>query len=154
MNRTATPDPAVDGGPALFQVVRFWSRRWINRSSARLPEELRNVQHLQVVEAVATATEAGGEPTVSAVAHQLGLDQSGASRMVRDATAAGFVARSESAVDRRRTALRLTVSGERLLADARDWQRAVFAELTADWSADDRRRFAGYLQRLGAELRD
>ncbi len=154
MNRTTTPDTAIDGGPALFQVVRFWSRRWINRSSARLPEELRNVQHIQVVEAVATATERDGEPTVTAVAHQLGLDQSGASRMVRDATAAGFLARSESEVDRRRTALRLTARGERLLADARDWQRNVFAELTADWSADDRRRFAGYLQRLSAELRD
>jgi DNA-binding MarR family transcriptional regulator len=147
---TAEPGTRADGGPALFALVRFWSRRWINRTSADLPDDLRHAQYIQVVEAVAT-TEA--EATITSVAHQLGIDHSGASRMVRDATAAGYLSRSESEYDRRRTSLLLTASGERLLADARAWQRTVFAELTAGWNEEDRGRFAGYLQRITDELR-
>ncbi|ONM47124.1 MarR family winged helix-turn-helix transcriptional regulator [Nocardia donostiensis] len=143
---------ATDGGPALFRLVRFWSRRWINRTSPGLPTELRHAQHIQVVEAVAAATGAADEATITSVAHQLGLDHSGASRMVRDATAAGFLSRAESEQDRRRTSLQLTEGGERLLAEAHDWQRQVFLELTAHWSATDRQRFAGYLQRLADDL--
>ncbi|PXX68341.1 MarR family transcriptional regulator [Nocardia tenerifensis] len=149
---TARPGTAADGGPALFRLVRFWSRRWINRTSADLPEELRHAQHVQVVEAVAATVEQRAEATITTVAHQLGLDHSGASRMVRDATAAGFLSRAESEHDRRRTSLALTAEGERLLAGARDWQRQVFAELTADWDELDRQRFAGYLRRLSGEL--
>lgn len=149
---TARPGTTADGGPALFRLVRFWSRRWINRTSADLPEELRHAQHIQVVEAVAATVEQDAEATITSVSHQLGLDHSGASRMVRDATAAGILSRAESEHDRRRTALALTASGERLLAEARDWQRQVFTELTADWDDLDRQRFAGYLRRLSNEL--
>ncbi|WP_216918095.1 MarR family winged helix-turn-helix transcriptional regulator [Nocardia sp. NBC_01377] len=150
---TAQPDDPADGGPALFRVIRFWSRRWINRTSADLPDELRHALSVQVVEAVAAASGESTEATVSAVAHQLGLDHSGASRMVRDATAAGYLRRSESSLDRRRTVLHLTVRGEELLGEARDWQRRTFTELTADWSLRDRRRFAGYLRRLSDDMR-
>lgn len=144
--------PSADGGPALFRLVRFWSRRWIQRGATDRSPDLRHTQHVQVVEAVAGATDTPGEATITAVAHQLGLDHSGASRMVRDATTAGYLTRRGSELDRRRTALHLTPAGHRLLADAHDWQRGVFDRLTADWSAADRRRFAGYLQRLAGEL--
>ncbi|MGW5388224.1 MarR family winged helix-turn-helix transcriptional regulator [Nocardia sp. NPDC003963] len=143
---------SVDGGPALFRLVRFWSRRWIQRGAGEQSADLRNAAHVQVVEAVAGAAGAPDEATITAVAHQLGLDHSGASRMVRDATAAGYLARRESDLDRRRTALHLTPAGDRLLADAHDWQRRIFDRLTDDWSPADRRRFAGYLQRLAADL--
>ncbi|WP_433491133.1 MarR family winged helix-turn-helix transcriptional regulator [Nocardia grenadensis] len=147
MSGSSTP---ADGGPALFRLVRFWSRRWIQRAAGGA--ELGNAQHVQVVEAVAGAAEAPAEATITAVAHQLGLDHSGASRMVRDATTAGYLSRRESDLDRRRTALHLTPAGTRLLADAHNWQRQVFDRLTGDWSPADRRRFAGYLQRLADEL--
>ncbi|QIS06384.1 MarR family transcriptional regulator [Nocardia brasiliensis] len=143
---------ATDGGLALFRLVRFWSRRWINRTSENLPAQLRGAQHVQVVEAVAATVEQGGEATIGTVAHQLGLDHSGASRMVRDATAAGLLARTAAAHDRRKTFLALTTDGEQLLADAYTWQRQVFAELTADWDDADRKRFAGYLRRLSEQL--
>ncbi|WP_238846929.1 MarR family winged helix-turn-helix transcriptional regulator [Nocardia arthritidis] len=86
------------------------------------------------------------------ISTQLGLDHSGASRMVRDAVAAGYVERAPSESDRRSAVLRLTARGRRLLADAHEWQRTVFDELTADWSETDRRRFAGYLQRLSNQM--
>ncbi|MGJ6969153.1 MarR family winged helix-turn-helix transcriptional regulator [Streptosporangium sp. G11] len=150
-----------DGGPTLFRLVRFWSRRWAGRASEELTGESRHVQHILVVEAVAAnAYLAGAAPvagaheavTVGTVAHQLGLDHSGASRMVRDAVEAGYLARATSEHDRRRASLRLTESGQELLAGARQWQRQAFEELTASWAEHDRRRFAGYLQRLADDV--
>ncbi|MFF4619229.1 MarR family winged helix-turn-helix transcriptional regulator [Nonomuraea jabiensis] len=146
----------ADGGPALFHLVRFWSRRWAGRASEELTGQLRHVQHIQVVEAVHTNARAGGQapepPTVGTVAHQLGLDHSGASRMVRDAVEAGYLARDTSERDRRRACLRLTESGHALLAGARQWQRRAFEELTASWDERDRRQFATYLRRLADDL--
>jgi len=144
--RIAYAATVIDGGPSLFRLVRFWSRRW-----ALLPDdEARRVQHIQVAEAVHGAGD--GSATVGAVAHQLGLDQSGASRLVRDATTAGYVVRGESDHDRRRASLHLTTTGRRLLEDSHRWQRQAFEELTADWAAADRDRFAGYLQRLADQV--
>ncbi|MFC3963139.1 MarR family winged helix-turn-helix transcriptional regulator [Nocardia jiangsuensis] len=147
----ADHESSADGGPALFRLIRFWSRRWLDGTGPQLPDELRHTQHIQIVEAVAAATENGAEATVGTVAHLLGLDHSAAGRMVRDAGTDGYVSRIESAIDRRRTALRLTPRGTRLLTGAQQWQRRIFTELTADWSDEDRDRFAGYLHRLGAE---
>lgn len=148
----ADPDSPADGGPALFRLVRFWSRRWITGTGPQLPDDLRHTQHIQVVEAVAAASDSGAEATVATVAHLLGLDHSGAGRMIREAGTDGYVSRTESAVDRRRTALLLTPRGTRLLTGTRQWQRQVFAELTATWSDEDRDRFAGYLHRISTDM--
>lgn len=144
--------PGADGGPALFRLVRYWSRRWSAQASHELTGEMRNVAHILAVEAVRSAEGDAGGATVATVAHQLGVDHSGASRIVRDAVAAGYLVRAVSPEDRRRAALRLTGEGRALLAGARDWQRAAFADLTAAWSDADRARFAGYLRRLAGEL--
>ncbi|MCM6775432.1 MarR family transcriptional regulator [Nocardia sp. CDC159] len=151
----ARSGPAVDGGPALFRLVRFWSRRWSSQALTRVTREsdgeLRRVAHIQVVEAVAAALRTGGEAAVTDIAEQLGLDHSGASRMVRDALAAGYLARGDSAHDRRRVVVQLTSSGHDLLAAARDWQHRCFDQLTATWNEHDRRQFAVYLRRLADE---
>ncbi|MFI5607103.1 MarR family winged helix-turn-helix transcriptional regulator [Amycolatopsis sp. NPDC051903] len=144
--------PLEEAGPALFRLVRHWSRRWTTRTSAELPGEQRHVQHILAVEAVDTASAHPGEVTVATVAHHLGLDHSGASRLVRDATAAGYLTRGTSGQDRRRASLQLTDSGRELLAASHQWQRRTFDELTATWTAADRRRFASYLVRLAGEL--
>lgn len=135
----------ANGGPALFRLVRFWSRRWTNEASAAVSD---HVQHILAVEAVHGA----GEATVNGVARQLGLDHSGASRIVRDAAAAGYLTRTESEQDRRRTSLRLTGKGQELLDGARAWQSQVFDDLTATWDEHDKAQFAGYLRRLAGEL--
>jgi DNA-binding MarR family transcriptional regulator len=144
--------PAADGGPALFRLVRFWSRRWTMRASEDLTGQMRHVQHILVAEAVGTVSSRPAEATVSTVAHQLGLDHSGASRMVRDAVAAGYLTRVPSELDRRRSCLQLAPAGHDLLAGSRQWQRRVFDELTITWDRKDRQRFAAYLQRLADEL--
>ncbi|MEU1995916.1 MarR family transcriptional regulator [Nocardia gamkensis] len=152
---TAAVGDVVDGGPALFRLVRFWSRRWSNQAFTRVTREpdgeLRRVQHVQVVEAVAAVLRTGEEAAVTDVAEQLGLDHSGASRMVRDAVAAGYLARGDSTRDRRRVVVQLTDSGHELLAASHDWQRRCFDQLTAAWNERDRRQFASYLQRLADE---
>jgi DNA-binding MarR family transcriptional regulator len=134
-----------NGGPALFRLVRFWSRRWTSQAAASTTGD---VGHILVVEAVHGA----GEATVNAVAHQLGLDHSGASRMVRAAAEAGYLVRAESEQDRRRVLLRLTDKGQDLLAGARDWQNRMFDELTETWPEHDRAQFAGYLRKLAGQL--
>ncbi len=101
-----------------------------------------------VVEALAAA----GEPTIGAVAHQLGLDRSVASRMVADAVAEGYLDRGADPADARRTVLALTDEGRALLASARAWQGDAFVALTADWPPADRDQFARYLARLADEL--
>ncbi|MGI5228662.1 MarR family winged helix-turn-helix transcriptional regulator [Actinoallomurus sp. CA-142502] len=136
-----------NGGPALFRLVRFWSRRWSGLAAEELTGQARHVQHILTVE----AAEGAADADVGTIARRLGLDHSGASRMVRDAVAAGYLVRSAAERDRRRASLRLTAEGRALLEGSRRWQRRTFAELTAGWDDADRERFAGYLRRLADE---
>ena len=145
----STPHNARDAGPALFQLVRFWSRRWVTQASRDLPGEPGHARHVLVVEAVHA-----GQPdvTVNTVARQLGVDHSGASRMVREAITAGYLTRAASTHDRRRASVQLTDHGNQLLEGSHQWQRQTFERLTADWSSRDRDQFASYLQRLAEQL--
>ncbi|WP_158892526.1 MarR family winged helix-turn-helix transcriptional regulator [Amycolatopsis anabasis] len=145
------------GGPALFRLVRFWSRRWAPDVVQQLDEnapETWTVQNLFVIQAVHGAAEAGAEVTVAEVARQLGLDRSVASRMITDAIRDGFVHRDTSDRDARRAQLSLTDAAKPFLDSAQEHQQRAFDELVARWPAEDRRRFAGYLRRLAAEVLD
>jgi DNA-binding MarR family transcriptional regulator len=144
-----------DGGPALFRLVRFWSRRWARgvAAGAGADGDAAFVQHVLTVDAVsAWSAQGGGDPTVGDVARRLGLDRSGASRMVAAAAEHGYLERTRGVTDARRTVLRLTPAGRELIAASHRWQRERFAELTASWADEDRDRFAGYLERLAAEV--
>ena len=136
---------SADGGPALFRLVRFWSRRWARGVAG---DGGSVAQHVLTVEAIRAC---GAEPAVGDVARQLGLDHSGASRMVAAATERGYVERARGAADARRSVLRLTPAGHELIAASHQWQRETFERLTASWGEEDRSRFAGYLVRLAAE---
>jgi DNA-binding MarR family transcriptional regulator len=132
------------GGPALFRLVRFWSRRW---AAGITQDEGGDVAHILVLEAI----DASGRPAqIGAVAVELGLDRSNASRMLAASVAAGLVTKTVSAQDARRTELDLTPAGSDLLAAARAWQEQTFARMVADWPARDARRFASYLVRLAS----
>ena len=142
---------AEQGGPALFRLVRFWSRRWARGVAVGLGEEASLPQHVVTLEAVNACTSQDGA-TVGQVARQLGLDHSGASRMVAAVEAAGFVERSRSASDGRRSVVRVTGTGRHLLETSRAWQQQMFDELTSGWSKRDRRQFARYLDRLASQV--
>jgi DNA-binding MarR family transcriptional regulator len=152
------------GGPALFQIIRFWSRRWAAGAARDGAGDAQHVGHVLILEAIAAAVrssqaahadESGaslsGPAAIGDVAAELGLDRSNASRMLAAAVSAGLVTKATSAADARRTELRMTEAGQSLLAAARAWQEEAFLQMTASWPAADARRFATYLHRLAAQ---
>jgi DNA-binding MarR family transcriptional regulator len=146
----AGEDGLDGGGPALFRLVRFWSRRWAADAARDGAGDPAQVGHVLVLEAI-DAAQAGGPGAIGEVARQLGLDRSNASRMLAEAVAAGLVTKTVSPEDARRTELGITAAGHQLLAGARAWQDQAFARLVAGWPAADARRLAGYLRRLAAQ---
>lgn len=145
----AAGDFGLDGaGRALFGLVRFWARRWIVGGSDAGDQ---GVQHILAAEAVAAAARQGAAPvTVNDVAHQLGVDQSNASRLVARAVAAGVLGKARSPRDGRSAALSLTEHGEALLAASWAHQEDAFRSLVAHWDPADQARLAAYLKALAA----
>lgn len=94
-----------------------------------------------VAEAVGSLTERGEAATVNSIAHTIGIDQSGASRLVKSATAAGYLAMEASASDGRRRELSLTPAGNSMLDQAHRWQEEIFSQLSAGWPESRRREF-------------
>ncbi|HJT93347.1 MAG TPA: MarR family winged helix-turn-helix transcriptional regulator [Mycobacterium sp.] len=135
-------------GVALFRLVRFWSRRWVTTPPDQVTAEMARVRDIMVLEAVDAAMTKGQAVSVADVAHELGIDHSGASRMVAEASRNGYLVREAAPDDARRATLALTKDGLEVLAAAHDYQDGVFAELTAGWPAKDAARFATYLRRL------
>ncbi|GIE94515.1 MarR family winged helix-turn-helix transcriptional regulator [Paractinoplanes rishiriensis] len=115
-------------GEAVFQFVRHWARR------TNAPADV------LVVEAV-HALSARDEVTVNDVATELGVDQSGASRMVTRAVDQGYLATHPSPADARRRTVTVTGAGSDLLAAAHRWQEEVFATMTDSWTAAERAAF-------------
>lgn len=110
------------------------------------------VQDIVVLEAVEGAAHLSAEVTVTEVAHQLGIDRSGASRFVSAAEHHGYLERRPSPVDARRVAVTVTAAGSQLLQDSHLYQERVFAQLTASWAPEDARQLGDYLQRLADEI--
>ncbi|WP_202865400.1 MarR family winged helix-turn-helix transcriptional regulator [Ornithinimicrobium sufpigmenti] len=108
-----------------------------------------------VAEAVHALAEDGrSEVTVNDVAAELGIDQSGASRMLTDAASRGYLDIAPSLVDGRRRATALTPVGRELLERAHAWQEQVFARLTQDWTERERAEFHRGMLRLIAASHD
>lgn len=131
-------------GRALFRLVRFWSRRW---TGAGHTVELEHAPDVMVTEAVATLSQRDGA-TVNAVANELGIDQSGASRLIAQAVRRGYLRKATAPQDARQRTLVVTPAGAELLRAAHEWQEAVFADLTAGWEESDVVQLQEYLERL------
>lgn len=132
-------------GRALFEFVRHWSRR--------APADVRGSERgrlVLVTEAVHSLLRRGAPATVNAVAEEIGIDQSGASRLVKEATTAGCLITRASEADGRRREAAVTPAGHALLEQAHDWQDQVFERLTEGWSG---RRRADFLEAM-ADLVD
>ncbi|MGY1740963.1 MULTISPECIES: MarR family winged helix-turn-helix transcriptional regulator [unclassified Blastococcus] len=165
MAEAAPPGP----GQTLFRFVRYWSRRWTatdggdgadagrgggggdggdaGRGAGAGGEPSRERgRDVMVVEAV--SARAPAPASVRDVAEQLGLDHSGASRLVAGAVDRGLLAAAADPGDRRRRRVLVTPAGARLLADAHRWQEEVFGRLTADWSSDEVAQFHRLMSRL------
>lgn len=116
-------------GQLLFGFVRYWSRRATAGDEAGEQGRL-----VLVTEAVAALAGRGQPATVNAVAEEIGIDQSGASRLIRNAVDAGYVTVTTTPSDGRRREVAVTPRGRTVLQQAHAWQERVFDELTEGWS--------------------
>lgn len=117
-------------GQLLFTFVRHWSRRAATGDTA-VAEQGRLVLVADAVNSLAMRDEPA---TVNAIARELGIDQSGASRMIKNAVAAGYLEMTTGSTDGRSREASMTSAGAAALEKAHTWQEEVFAELTAEWS--------------------
>jgi DNA-binding MarR family transcriptional regulator len=124
-------------GQVLFAFVRHWSRR-SSVSDNTVAEQGRLVL---VTEAVHSLTQRGIAASVNAVAHEIGVDQSGASRLIKSAAEAGYLTMQASETDGRRRQATVTSSGHTMLKQAHDWQEQIFNLLAEGWSEQQRRDF-------------
>lgn len=123
-------------GQTLFHFVRHWSRRAPAADAGGEQGRL-----VLVCEAVHTLSRQGAPATVNAIAREIGIDQSGASRLIKSAAAANHLAMAPSPADGRQREASLTDTGRAMLDQAHHWQEDVFAQLTSDWSEKKRRDF-------------
>ena len=101
---------------------------------------------VEVLHAIAsTEAEEPGAASIGMVAQAMGLDPSQASRLVREAVAAGLVMRVAAPEDARRSVLRLSEFGAALMAGTRDHKLALLLEHFSDWSEQDLAEFARLL---------
>lgn len=124
-------------GQLLFGFVRHWSRRAITGDAA-VAEQGRLVL---VTEAVAALVGREESAPVNAVADEIGIDQSGASRLIKSAVDAGYLTMTMAPSDGRRREVSVTSAGRTALRRAHAWQEEIFAELTAGWSQERRDDF-------------
>jgi DNA-binding MarR family transcriptional regulator len=89
-----------------------------------------------------------GAPSIGDVAELLIIDPSTASRVVDRALAVGLLDKRACVDDKRRARLHLTDQGRAVLDAATRQRRAVLAEVTADWDAQDLGRLVGLLDEL------
>src|SRR5215218_1296887 len=135
MTTSDQPHALTDRGPGevLFEFVRHWSRR-LQSGDPRAAEQGRLVLVVEAVQSVR-----GREPaTINAVAHELGIDQSGVSRLVKSAVAARYLELKPSDRDGRQREVLITPAGRSMLDQAHRWQEAVFQQLTEQWTERQR----------------
>lgn len=119
--------------------VRAWFRERLDipELDAALYRTLRGVRQL------------GPEgASVNDVAEMLRIDPSTASRFVERAVASGFLSRSSSVLDRRRSTLLLTEAGTQRLMLLREARLEMWETLTVTWSTVDVVTLTSLLTRL------
>ncbi|MEU0793271.1 MarR family winged helix-turn-helix transcriptional regulator [Amycolatopsis sp. NPDC005961] len=116
----------------------------LSRLRRRTPASGRDLSRNLVLNVVADAPD---EMTVGGLAAEMGVAQPVASRTVAACIADGLLRRAASQADGRRTVLELTERGEGERARFAAEQRAAFEDITAEWSPEDRARFARLLVR-------
>ncbi|GLY30783.1 MarR family winged helix-turn-helix transcriptional regulator [Kineosporia sp. NBRC 101731] len=131
-------DQVLDEVGAAFARLR----RRTNLINVDPPVTRKDLSRNQVINIV---DEAAGEITVGAVAEQLAVDPSVASRMVTECINEGYLVRKASQLDGRRTVLELSEEGVKLRDRFRSQHRQAFLKITHDWPENKRLTFAQLL---------
>ncbi|WP_433585863.1 MarR family winged helix-turn-helix transcriptional regulator [Microbacterium hydrocarbonoxydans] len=140
-------------GRLLFTFVRHWSRRAASGDGSLADQG----RLMLVTEAVAALVDRDRPATVNAIADEIGIDQSGASRLIRTAVEASLLDMTVSTADARGRHIDVTALGRAALDDAHAWQEEVFRGLTRLWPPARRTAFQEAMSDLIArsyELRD
>ncbi len=136
---------------ALVDLRRLWMHprllRWFSEQVGH-DVELATLRTLRAIESAP-----GDSPGVKDLAAILAVDASTASRLVEQSVAEGYVERRSSEADRRRTQLRLTPSGERLLERSTEVRGRMLGRATSGWDDEELMTLAGLLARLQTDLR-
>lgn len=146
MSSVAVSDRALQRlDEALVVVRRLWEQPAVRQRFAELLGRPVELSVFRTLRAVAAASD---EACVARVADLLHVDQSTASRAVEAAVTAGYVARTPSEQDRRRTHLGLTDAGRELLDAGRAARTALIDEIVAGWPREDVATLAALLDRF------
>lgn len=137
--------PTSEAADALLAVAPLVSR-WIERLLAAHEPSLTVAQFL-ALRAIATE-----ELSASELARRAGVSGPAVSQLLASLVDAGLIKRSEIAEDRRRHALALTASGERVLASAGAALRERLAALLSELPRPEADALARALPQVEAQL--
>lgn len=144
-------------GAAMGRMRIMTGRRYIGRLAISRVGAGLELSHLDVLSMVRRLG-LEQEVTVGAVAEQLRIDHSRASRIVTDLVKRGVVRRAASQEDGRRTIVTLTEDGMHLLGRVNGVKEEVLAKVLSDWSQEDMAAFATlytrFIERLEAQAGD
>lgn len=144
-------DPAPDLTFLDEQVLRLF--RALRRPGFRSRvlegvDDIPSIGDLRLMRVVERYTAEGTSPSIGVVAAALEVEQSTASRAVNAVIARGLLAKSACSDDQRRSRLQLTDRGIAALSKASENRVTLFAEITADWTDEERRTLGALLERL------
>lgn len=146
-------DVLADIERAMIRIRRRQSRRALGQLAVRSLPAPPDLQQVAVVDAIEEGNGLeSGCVTVGLVAERLGLDPSRASRLVASTIEAGFVRRTASQRDGRRTCLELTAAGQAVVEAAHRSRRTLYSRMLSSWDESERVDFARLLARFSAAL--
>ena len=156
MSDTPPTPPACDGdadtlvetiGRTMTRMRLMIGRRFIGRLAIQKMGAGLELSHLDVIGIVRRVGEAK-EVTVGAIAEQMHIDPSRASRVVADLVRRGVLERAASQEDARRTVVQLTAKGFGLLSKVEEAKTETIGGIVADWSPEDIACFARLYDRF------
>ncbi|MDR7273734.1 MarR family winged helix-turn-helix transcriptional regulator [Catenuloplanes atrovinosus] len=126
--------------------------RRTQRIHLRLPGVVRHVERSAY--SILGRLHDDGPARLTTLATLFTLDVSTVSRQVQALRTEGLISRSADPGDRRATLISITEHGTEVLLGMRAARRALLRELTGEWPAVDRERFAELLERFNDGVAD
>lgn len=109
---------------------------------------LGRIARVRMLDALATAEEAGSPLSISTLAQAIGVDQPRASRLVQEGVERGHVRRVPDPSDARRALIQLTAAGRSQLDEVRTHRRSAVESALADFTPEEARTFAELFDRF------
>lgn len=143
----ASRTPLAAIGLAMTRMRLLIGRRFIGRMALKRMEtglELSDIDAIGVIKRIGSQQEV----TVGTIAEQLRIDPSRGSRIVADLVKQGLLERAASQEDGRRSLVKVTEAGRRVLDNIEAIKRETIAEATAGWSDEDVETFGRLYMRF------